>query len=96
MTTSTPLADPVLVLTGNVKSYEASGGGSASNLFSFYVTNGKDDASFQLRGDTPCGMFAAMATIVAAAYARPKTQIQVTSCDRLSNGYYLVNLIRGA
>jgi len=84
------------VLTGMVKSYEASGGGPNSCLFSFYVTDGAQDASFQLRGDTPPAMFAAMAVIVAAAYAASTTLIQITSFERLNSGVYLVNLIRGA
>jgi len=97
MTIQSSSPPPLKVLTGKVKSYEASGGGPKSDLFSFYLANDTEGADFQLRADAPTGMFAAMALIVATAYAEGDTQLQVTSFDKVdpTSNIYLVNLIRG-
>jgi hypothetical protein len=85
---------PILA-TGQVTSFEASSSGRGSDLFSFHLTTGAGGASFQLRPDTPAGMFAAMATVVTTSYFQGRS-VQVTSYDQLSSGVYLVNIIRGA
>lgn len=95
MTGRSKQLNPPFVVTGNVGSYEASGGSAASCLFTFYVSDAHQEGSFQLRPDTPAPMFGTMAMTVAVAYAT-KTQIEVTSYDQLGSGLYLVNLIRGA
>jgi hypothetical protein len=96
MTDDSTGIDPPFVISGTVKSYEASGGSENSQLFSFHLANSTNEASFQLRTNTPPGMFAAMAVIVAAAYAAgPGARIEVTSYERLASGVYLANLIRG-
>ena len=88
-------APPILVMTGQVSSFEASSSGDGSGLFSFHLTAGADGASFQLRPDTSAGMLAAMAAAVSTSYLQGRS-VQVTSYDQLASGVYLVNIIRCA
>ena len=95
MAEGTTYIDPPFVISGTVKSYEASGGSPTSCLFSFHVSDGTREGNFQLRAETPAPMFAAMSMAVTVAFAI-WTAIQVTSYEEHEAGHYLVNLIRGS
>ena len=79
--------------TGIVHSFEASGGSANSKLFSFTINDGGTIVRpCALRFETPDAMFAAMATIIVAAFYA-KAKIQVISYTKIGD-IYLVNLLR--
>ena len=93
MTDCSKQVEPLLVFTGDVTRYEASG----ARGFQFNLSDGQKELSFLLRSapDTSDQMFVTMSVSIALAYST-KTQVEVTCYDQLDSGVYYVNIIRGA